>query len=52
MTLSLGPGWSVCAKVTFDRHVAEAGGRVFVVDAAGDGDEQAIRMSEAVSGFP
>ncbi len=48
LTLSLGPGRAVCAKVTFDRKAAEAGGKVLVLDAAGAGDEQAIRMSEAV----
>lgn len=48
LALSLGPGRPVCAKVTFDRRAAEAGGRVLVLDAAGAGDEQAIRMSEAV----
>ncbi len=48
LTLSLGSGRSVCAKVTFERKVAEAGGRVLVLDAAGAGDEPAIRMAEAV----
>ncbi len=38
----------MCARVTFDRRVAEAGGRVFVLDTASAGDEQAIRLSEAV----
>ncbi|MEQ1918705.1 MAG: PEP-utilizing enzyme, partial [Elusimicrobiota bacterium] len=48
MTLSLGQGRAVCARITFDRKVAEAGGRVFVLDAASAGDEPAIRMAEAV----
>ena len=48
LTLSLGPGLPVCARVTFDRKIAESGGRVFVLDAASEGDEQAIRMAEAV----
>jgi len=48
MTLSLGQGRAVCAKITFDRKVAEAGGRVLVLDAANAGDELAIRMAEAV----
>jgi hypothetical protein len=48
LTLSLGPGHPVCAKVTFDRRVAEAGGRILVLDAAQEGDEQAIRLVEAV----
>jgi len=48
LALSLGPGRPVCAKVTFDRAVAEAGGHVYVVDAASEADELAIRMSEAV----
>ena len=47
MTLSLGQGRAVCAKITFDRKVAEAGGRVLVLDTANAGDEQAIRMAEA-----
>lgn len=46
--LSLGPGRPVCARVTFDRRAAEAGGRILVLDTAGAGDEQAIRLSEAV----
>lgn len=48
LALSLGAGRPVCAKVTFDRKIAEAGGRVLILDAANAGDEQAIRMSEAV----
>jgi hypothetical protein len=48
MTLSLGPGLPVCARATFDRKIAESGGRVFVLDAALEGDAQAIRMAEAV----
>ena len=48
LTLSLGQGRPVCAKATFDRTAAQAGGRVLVLDASGVGDEQAIRMSEAV----
>ncbi|MBI5246855.1 MAG: hypothetical protein HY923_06710 [Elusimicrobia bacterium] len=48
LTLSLGSGRPVCAKVTFDRKTAEAGGRILILDAAGAGDEQAIRLSEAV----
>ncbi len=48
LTLSLGQGRSVCAKVTFDRKLAESGGRILVLDSALEGDEQAIRMSEAV----
>lgn len=48
LSLSLGPGRPVCAKVTFDRATAEAGGRILVVDAASDADDRAIRMSEAV----
>ncbi|MBI4061749.1 MAG: hypothetical protein HY403_09990, partial [Elusimicrobia bacterium] len=48
LALSLGSGRPVCARVTFDRRVAEAGGRVFILDAASAGDEPAIRMSEAV----
>jgi len=46
--LSLGPGLPVCAKATFDPRLAEGGGRVLILDAANAGDEQAIRMSEAV----
>jgi hypothetical protein len=48
LTLSLGAGRPVCAKITFDRRVAEAGGRILVLDAARAGDEQAVRLSEAV----
>jgi len=48
MTLSLGQGRAVCARATFDRKLAEAGGRVFVLDAAAPADEPAIRMAEAV----
>lgn len=48
LALSLGPGRAVCAKVTFDRKIAESGGHVFVIDLALEGDEPAIRMSEAV----
>lgn len=48
LSLSLGQGRPVCAKVTFDPKVAEAGGRVLVLDAATAADEAAIRMSEAV----
>ena len=48
LTLSLGQGRAVCAKVTFDRKIAEGGGRVLVLDSASAADEPAIRMSEAV----
>ncbi len=48
LALSLGQGWPVCAKVTFDRRVAENGGRILVLDTASVDDEMAIRMSEAV----
>ncbi|MDD5305153.1 MAG: hypothetical protein PHS14_18800, partial [Elusimicrobia bacterium] len=48
LTLSLGPGRPVCAKATFDRKIAESGGYVLVLDAALEGDDQAIRMAEAV----
>ncbi len=48
MTLSLGSGRAVCAKVTFDRKTAEAGGLILVLDSAAAADEPAIRMSEAV----
>ncbi len=46
--LSLGSGLPVCARVTFDRRAAESGGRILVLDVAEAGDEQAIRLSEAV----
>ncbi|UPT72740.1 MAG: hypothetical protein M0D55_12465 [Elusimicrobiota bacterium] len=46
--LSLGAGRPVCARVTFSRGTAEAGGRVLVLDAAAPADERAIRLSEAV----
>jgi phosphohistidine swiveling domain-containing protein len=48
LTLSLGPGRPVCARVTFDRRKAAAGGLIFVTDAGEPGDEEAIRLSEAV----
>jgi phosphohistidine swiveling domain-containing protein len=48
LTLSMGPGRSVCARVTFDRRKAAAGGLIFATDAGEPGDEDAIRLSEAV----
>ena len=48
LTLSLGPGRPVCGRVTFDRRKAAAGGLIFVTDAGEPGDEDAIRLSEAV----
>jgi hypothetical protein len=48
LTLSLGQGLPVCARVTFDRRKAAAGGLIFAVDAGEPGDEDAIRLSEAV----
>jgi phosphohistidine swiveling domain-containing protein len=48
LALSLGTGRSVCGRATFNRRAAAAGGRVLVLDAAGPGDEEAIRMSQAV----
>ncbi|MBI2387509.1 MAG: hypothetical protein HYV14_16085, partial [Elusimicrobia bacterium] len=48
LSLSLGQGRPVCARATFDRKAAEAGGRVLVLDAAAEGDDAAIRMAEAV----
>ncbi len=48
LTLSLGPGHPVCARVTYDRAKAAAGGRVFVADGGEAGDEDAIRLAEAV----
>ena len=48
LALSLGSGRSVCGRATFNRHAAAAGGRVLVLDAAGPGDEEAIRLSQAV----
>lgn len=47
-TLSLGDGRPVCARVTFDRRKAQAGGRIDVVDDGRAGDEDAIRLSAAV----
>lgn len=48
LSLSLGQGRPVVARATFDRAKAESGGHVFVIDVAVEGDEAAIRMSEAV----
>jgi hypothetical protein len=48
LTLSLGPGRPVCGRVTFDRRKAAAGGMIFATDAGEAGDEDAIRLSEAV----
>jgi phosphohistidine swiveling domain-containing protein len=48
LTLSLGPGRPVCARATYDRAKAAAGGRVLVVDGGESGDEDAVRLSEAV----
>jgi phosphohistidine swiveling domain-containing protein len=48
LSLSLGAGRPVCARVTFDRSKAAAGGLIFVTDAGEAGDEDAIRLSEAV----
>ena len=48
LTLSLGAGRPVCARVTFDRRKAAAGGLIFATDAGEPGDEDAIRLSEAV----
>lgn len=48
LALSLGPGRPVCGRATFDRRKAAAGGRILVVDAAEPGDEDAVRMSEAL----
>ena len=48
LTLSLGPGRPVCGRATFDRRKAAAGGAIFVTDAGEAGDEEAIRLAEAV----
>jgi hypothetical protein len=48
LTLSMGPGRPVCGRVTFDRRKAAAGGMIFATDAGEPGDEDAIRLSEAV----
>jgi len=48
LTLSLGPGRPVCGRVTFDRRKAAAGGLIFATDAGEPGDEEALRLSEAV----
>lgn len=48
LTLSLGSGRPVCGRVTFDRRKAAAGGLIFATDAGEPGDEDAIRLSEAV----
>ena len=48
LALSLGPGHPVCGRATFDRRKAAAGGLILVVDAAEPGDEDAVRMSEAL----
>jgi hypothetical protein len=48
LTLSWGPGRPVCARATFDPVKAAVGGWTFVVDAGIPGDEDAIRLSEAV----
>ncbi|MBI4371135.1 MAG: hypothetical protein HY552_02435 [Elusimicrobia bacterium] len=48
LALSLGPGRPTCGRATFDRVQAAGGGLVFVVDAAGPGDEEAVRLSQAV----
>lgn len=48
LTLSLGPGRPVCGRVTFDRRKAAAGGLIFATDAGEPGDEDAIRLSDAV----
>ena len=48
LALSQGPGRPVCARATFDRRKAAAGGRILVLDGAESGDEDAVRMSQAV----
>jgi phosphohistidine swiveling domain-containing protein len=48
LTLSLGPGRAVCGRATFDRRKVAAGGAIFVTDAGEPGDEEAIRLAEAV----
>ncbi|HAZ08573.1 MAG TPA: hypothetical protein DCZ01_08655 [Elusimicrobia bacterium] len=48
LALSQGPGRPVCARATFDRRKAAAGGRILILDGAEPGDEDAIRMSQAV----
>lgn len=48
LPLSIGSGRNICARVTFDRRVAREGGRIFVLDAARPGDEEAIRLSQGV----
>ncbi|NNN04753.1 MAG: hypothetical protein HKL90_02515 [Elusimicrobia bacterium] len=48
LTLSAGTGRVECARATFSRATAEAGGAVYVVDAGAPGDEDAIRLSAAV----
>src|SRR6185312_6947999 len=37
-----------CGRVTFDRGKAAAGGRIFATDTGEPGDEDAIRLSDAV----
>lgn len=48
LALSQGPGRPVCARATFDRRKASGGGFILVVDSGEPGDEDAVRMSEAV----
>jgi|GEM_PF-1913840 len=48
LILSWGPGRPVCARATFDRAKAAAGGWTLVVDAGAPADEDAVRLSEAV----
>ncbi|HXT01827.1 MAG TPA: hypothetical protein VN915_14220 [Elusimicrobiota bacterium] len=48
LTLSLGPSRPACARLTFDRRKAAAGGMIFATDAGEPGDEDAIRLSDAV----
>ncbi len=48
LALSLGPARPVCGRATFERGKAAAGGLILVVDAVEPGDEDAVRMSEAL----
>lgn len=48
LALSMGPGHPVCARATFDRRKAAAGGMVLLLDTADASDDEAVRMSEAL----
>ena len=48
LALSLGPARPVCGRATLERGKAAAGGLILVVDAVEPGDEDAVRMSEAL----